>query len=502
MRISEGYDDLEATSTTRVNMLLDRREFLELVGLGLASCSSAAFALASNDEPAQPVEKPNHRAIVIAVQQTPGADKLPHAAQEARDFVRWLITKGGVKPDNIQFLVSPDQLLPHGQSTTFMGVKLVEATGNAISDGVEAIMKSQAGVEDRLYFYFTGHGVMSRSPLQTGFPNDALVPSDYHPGHSAPISLASIARSYSFNLSRQQFFIVDACRQIGGLMDTRGIPAPDIDPSYLHVGRPYVQHFLYPVRPGEVTFDRGKFDGSFASVLLSGLTHGQNSAWTWIAPSYRVCWNRLVFAVSSYFKKNPKVVRKQGQELDVITPYHFEWPLGADDPDETRFEGPLMTELSLTDFPAVQVTLKIEPPEARANARLTLSANGVRDIQLKYEGADDSICVCLPPLTYKLKVECPGYVTDDSTRVNPEDTPDVPPIQLRKDTGGEVNFNPGKGEEKTDLTVTSTDPFAEIVVSDSDGVTFTARNHPHYERTYGKLEIKGVAEREIHGDGL
>jgi hypothetical protein len=463
----DDADDVRRSNAPFRIMLLDRREFLATAGAGLASAAGSTQAEARHD---QPKLQTNYLALVIAVDKTPGARDLRHTIDEARQFVDWLIRKGGVRHENITLLVSANHL-----QADFFGVKPQEATGRAIIKAVmQTIGGSQCGPDDRLYFYFTGHGVLfsgTSLPLEGEYRlNDAIASSDHDWIDARPISVAWVQRWFASTSSREQFFVIDACRELRANGEPRkadepGIPVPSIA-QRLNDG--YVQYFLYPVVPGEVAFDN--FDGSFAHTLLDGLRLGNNGAMKLLdgpPPRYVVCWKRLVRAVKEYFRatKPVEIRRRANGKPEFLKPHSFALPLGAGDDDA---DGPQMTTLQPLEVSKVALSLTIQPPEARRQTQVILTADGIDPYRLIFEEQKDSIRAELPPLAYKLEVEARDYILPGrSLTINLSHDLELPPITLVK-KGKLAGTAPLSGRSAA-VTVSCSDRFAQIRIYDGFG---------------------------------
>ncbi|HZW32207.1 MAG TPA: hypothetical protein VFF52_15960, partial [Isosphaeraceae bacterium] len=410
--------------TCRWDFWLNRRAFLA-AGAGVAAGAGirpvAAGQAAAKD---QPDDKPGHQALVIAVGRTEGAQDLPHVIEEARGFVEWLVHKARVPRENITLLVSRPKPKPAAgggggtaQAATgdFHGVTGREASGDAIIQAVERIGKTAMGPKDRLYFYFTGHGIMfpENPQLPTLLPNDAIASADHDWSTKRPISIRWIQRWFEFNGASEQFLIIDACRELGA----RGQPRTGDEPE----GRPLplgarlkrqacVQNFLYPVQPEEKAYSR--LDRwSFGQIFLDGLRRGRWGAWKQISltppPHYVVCWRNLLAALKTYFddEKTRVEIRNIGGVRDYLKPHFFTLPLG-----EGYFgDGPVMTELDPTEF-ETKVAMTLAPPAVPPGTRLVLSSPYLpRPRELMVKPGETTLQTSLPKGTYFVDVQDGTY---------------------------------------------------------------------------------------------
>ena len=113
-----------------------------------------------------------------------------------------------------------------------------------------------------MFFYYAGHGLASRITFSD---EDALVPADFVQGLKEAISVQSILRYFQATQFRNQFFILDACRDLGfDEAVLRQLEPRKPDPS-----KPAVQQFVfYATSPGLRAVD----NGTLTEVLLDGLS--------------------------------------------------------------------------------------------------------------------------------------------------------------------------------------------------------------------------------------
>ncbi len=467
--------------TCRWDFWLNRRAFLA-AGAGVAAGAGirpvAAGQAAAKD---QPDDKPGHQALVIAVGRTEGAQDLPHVIEEARGFVEWLVHKARVPRENITLLVSRPKPKPAAgggggtaQAATgdFHGVTGREASGDAIIQAVERIGKTAMGPKDRLYFYFTGHGIMfpENPQLPTLLPNDAIASADHDWSTKRPISIRWIQRWFEFNGASEQFLIIDACRELGA----RGQPRTGDEPE----GRPLplgarlkrqacVQNFLYPVQPEEKAYSR--LDRwSFGQIFLDGLRRGRWGAWKQISltppPHYVVCWRNLLAALKTYFddEKTRVEIRNIGGVRDYLKPHFFTLPLG-----EGYFgDGPVMTELDPTEF-ETKVAMTLAPPAVPPGTRLVLSSPYLpRPRELMVKPGETTLQTSLPKGTYFVDVQDGTYsLPQGPFALNLIGDRLHLPIDLDKSVV--PSFPQGVGKPSGPLKVTSPDPYSQIVVFDA-----------------------------------
>src|SRR5262249_19706134 len=141
--------------------------------------------------------------------------------------------------------------------------------------------------------HFSGHGLTSRIDFSD---ENAIVLADFddrHTGYS--LSLRSIFEYFQATQFREQFFFIDACRNIPWEGEFRiGALRPERrDPS-----QPPVQQFVcYATSPGLKAVEiggAGNERGAFTEVLLTGLRGtGSAKAWDMDNEQYLIRWGDL-----------------------------------------------------------------------------------------------------------------------------------------------------------------------------------------------------------------
>lgn len=149
-------------------------------------------------------------AIVIGINQYWRTDAcLNGAVKDALKMREWLtsIEGGAVPPRNLILLLSP-----HDQSELPGGTSAIPATQDAIFNAIEQIFRKSGEEGDRFYFYFSGHGLSARM----SFTNESgIIPNDFTETLTTKaISLRSIFERFQATRFREQFFFIDACRNI------------------------------------------------------------------------------------------------------------------------------------------------------------------------------------------------------------------------------------------------------------------------------------------------
>lgn len=224
--------------------------------------------------------------------------RLSAAVSDARSFRDWVVRSdgGGVPESNVRLLLSPS-----GDSDTSIRAATKDNIVSAIDEVVVAAGDQQ---QERLYFYFAGHGITA---WVSNRDEAALVTpgfSELHTDHS--LAVRSIAEFLETTPFADQFLFLDACRNIpwaDRAFEVGRWPVPRRrDP-----GAPPTQQFiLYATAPGHTAEEvgwPGEAQGAFTSALLESLKGTDNAkAWSWERNCYEVRWERLASFINERMK--------------------------------------------------------------------------------------------------------------------------------------------------------------------------------------------------------
>ena len=215
------------------------------------------------------------------------------AVHDALAMRKWVLDPAGgnVPEQQLLLLLSPRE----GENP---GVKSIEATKDNINLAINDLMLISNGEGERLYFFFAGHGLTARVSNRD---ENALVTSGFNAvntDHS--IALRSLWEFFETTQFRDQFFFVDACRNVPRWEQDEFEIGRWTLPRSRDPGKPPVQQFiLYATSPGlkavEVRDVPGAEHGAFTGALLDGLNgDAAAKAWSWERECYEVRWERLV----------------------------------------------------------------------------------------------------------------------------------------------------------------------------------------------------------------
>ncbi len=232
-------------------------------------------------------------AIVIGIDKywTPSAC-LSGAVRDALRMREWLLdTNGGsVLPHNLFSLLSPNkpEEVPHG-------LKYLPGTQEMIIKVIERVVHQSGGEGDRLFFHYSGHGL---SACINFSEEEALVPEDFTDQLTIrSLGLRSILEYFETTRFREQFFFIDACRDIPW---EGGFRIGEMSwPRRRDRSRPAVQQFVFhATSPGIKAAESGPAcneQGAFTQTLLGGLRgKGKAKVWDYMSDQYLVRVERLL----------------------------------------------------------------------------------------------------------------------------------------------------------------------------------------------------------------
>jgi hypothetical protein len=394
-------------------------------------------------------------AIVIGVDEY-GADalRLAGAVDDALRFRDWVLADGGVPEANLRLLVGDP--VP---------------TKDNIVTAISEVVASAQGAE-RLYFYFAGHGLTARV---AGRDESALVTPGFdelHTDHS--LAVRSLTEHFETTPFQDQFFFVDACRDIPWENREFEIGRWPV-PRRRDPGAPPVQQFiLYATSPGrkakEVGFP-GESQGAFSQVLMQGLAGRERAkAWSWERNCYEVRWERLATYVHDRMSEGraeaaPQIPQDAGGRGVA-----------------GRDRDPPLVSYPSSCFEKVALTLNLEAEAELVEAEVSvLDAIGNPVVSaMKVTGT--SQVFMLPPRTYAARAVTPEPGALVGTVVAPIDlyAPDVVPIALR--SAGEPLATPDVTDTRPGtIAIESPDPlaFAEIRDEAGSAVAVVRAGEPH-----------------------
>ncbi len=262
-------------------------------------------------------------AIVIGVNQywKPSVC-LNGAVSDAQKMMTWLLKpEGGNVPGRNMYLL----LDPVPQSTPIPGVRLLQASRDNIVLAIEQLVQRSDGQGERLFFHFSGHGL---STVNNFALYNGIVPSDFTDMlTNKAISLRSIYDRFLATQFQEQFFFIDACRNIPFEKSFR---ISDLDnPGEPQI--PYPPQFIMYATSSGLKATEVNEQGAFTGALLDGLDgKGGAKVFSDDEQQYLVTWeslfkyveekvsNRRIEIGSDLIQVPKRETREQGAGLPVL----------------------------------------------------------------------------------------------------------------------------------------------------------------------------------------
>jgi peptidoglycan/xylan/chitin deacetylase (PgdA/CDA1 family)/tetratricopeptide (TPR) repeat protein len=194
-------------------------------------------------------------AVIIGINEYQNWPKLRYAVNDANAIEQALVNRFGFKHENIRKLVD-------GEATR---ERIMQALGDELTD------PSRVSHDDRVFFFFAGHGATRNlsENRQVGFivPVDADLKNYY----STAISMTDIREAADLIPAKHVYFVMDSC--YSGLALTRGGGSSSADSSYLdEVTRRTARQILTAGGADQQVSDDGPNGHSiFTWALLEGL---------------------------------------------------------------------------------------------------------------------------------------------------------------------------------------------------------------------------------------
>jgi hypothetical protein len=425
-------------------------------------------------------------AIVIGADEYGTDDlRLFGAVHDATAFCSWALDPNGgnVARPNLRLLLSrrSDDAASDDARLREDAAATKDNIVTAINDVVTASELPDAEPRERLYFYFSGHGITARvanrdeSALVTpGF--DAL-----HPDHS--LAIRSLTEFFETTRFSDQFFFLDACRNVPWKEREYEIGRWPI-PRRRNPGAPPVQQFiLYATSPGLTAGELGSWPGegvgAFTEMLMAALGGDRDAkAWSWERNCYEVRWEKLATYVKNRMEAKKYPTKGGRNSPSGALPIQIPQDAG------TRGVAGRERDALLVSFPRnhfrplrLTVELKTDPKHKEAEVSVLDALGEPVASALKVTG--DAHDFTLPPKTYAVRarttdeakpregrVKAPVALYDDTTEVVELN----PPVSLRP---GQVSEEVREGEEyRTEpgtIVVSPADPLTVVELRDEAG---------------------------------
>ena len=302
------------------------------------------------------------------------------------------------------------------RDVTLMTSRSRGPTRDAIRDALYEVYKS-GDTYDRLYFYFAGHGLLAPADAARGVMHTAIVPSnvrDLELDADKLIDVIELVQYFQFAGPQEQFFIIDACRDLFFDRDPPNLPTISWS-AEPQDGRQRAQAILWAVPPRGRAAGIKDGAGIMTRHLVQALGGGPASLdWSDELQSRVVTPSSVHRHVRSMVLK--ELAGKPLWQRNYMTPM-FD-PRGA--------EGCVL--LQVEDPGQLDLTVQIEPTEAAVNTEVWLTLRGNRLYEPTWPPHLSSEAVQVPPDRYRVRAQCRSagtLVTSDPEIIDVRERSDV-----------------------------------------------------------------------------
>ena len=192
-------------------------------------------------------------ALIIGINDYENVPDLHYAVEDALAIKNMLINEFNFSRNNVRVLIDK------------------EATQSNINKEMSKLLKS-AGVNDRVVFYFAGHGeteALGLEEVATGFlmPSDADVENLYF----SAIPMEDLRSVSKFSKAKHMLFLVDACYSGLAAVNTRGLSTNS--PNYIDkITQENARQIITAGQKDEKVLEKDEWEHSaFTKNLISGL---------------------------------------------------------------------------------------------------------------------------------------------------------------------------------------------------------------------------------------
>lgn len=337
-------------------------------------------------------------AIVIGVDKywVPAAS-LRGAVRDALEMRKWLIEEGHIPEENIALLLGPDaEPVP-------AGIEYLEPTYENIITSINTILKTSGEQGHRFFFHYSGHGLTVRPDY---VDEEALLCSNFTAQFTTfSLSLSSILDFFAATGFTEQFFFIDACRNMPWTEEFRigAMPRPrKRDPL-----KPPAQQFVvFATCPGLTAMEEfgqdGEEQGAFTSSLLAGLRGASKAkAWDPRDEEYVVRFDRLFeFLVEDVLQKKHDV----GNKGKVV----HQLPRKGGERGGVTGSDPVLARFDEAAFPNETLRIHIEPFEA-STAPVLIVQRESTPIDRKEGITEIPVEFSLRPREYRIRGSASGF---------------------------------------------------------------------------------------------
>lgn len=346
-------------------------------------------------------------AVVVGINayDLPGAS-LQGAVSDAARTCRWLLDPAGgnVPPPQLLLGLHPTAATPTVDADCAQAFAQLRplpcANKDQIVDLFHRVVQKSGGEGERLYVYYSGHG-LQYEPTPGRFESAIVAPDcdALHPDRS--ITVTSILEYFEATGFLDQFFIFDACRNVpwkGRFEAGRISVGPPCDPP---AAAPQ-QFVCLATSKGSIAAElraTGQEGGAFTEALLRGLAgDGTAKSFDLAAGRFVVRWNRLFEFVCRDVQSRRQTL-PDGEQL-VQVPRDEGSKRGA---NRTADPELWSVDVATASFPPVELKLRIEPGTAAAACSLVVDdlSDPLGRSELE-PPATGTVSLQLPPRLYRV----------------------------------------------------------------------------------------------------
>jgi hypothetical protein len=362
-------------------------------------------------------------AIVIGIDRydDPAIPQLTGPVNDALKMAKWLLdpARGKLGEDNLSLILDPipNPIDPSLTRLSKLG-NVLQATKRVVMTTIRDLPARAPSGGDRLFFFYAGHGLMSRST--SGF-EDAIVSSDYDKDACKALSVDSIQQFLKTLAFPEQYFILDCCRNF--LNEATMLDSIVIGGSALP--QQTDQFVYYATGPGLRSLNANRM---LTAMILEGLD-GKGTAKRWVSRSQKY------------------EVRARSTLFDYISQQFSTRNLPV--PQQPQIGGASFLDRTLVVIDkADDVELEIGPitPEvARLAASIEIRGHLVSKRLPPPTLPSGPLKIPLPPRTYIVSVVAPGFSSPFMDEELELYDPLSCPIVMAHSASGSPTGSPGGG---------------------------------------------------------
>jgi hypothetical protein len=410
------------------------------------------------------------------------AFNLNGAVRDAEKMFAWLLKAdgGNVPPRNLYLLLDP---APAGPLPP--GVRLLAPNRDNIVLAIEQLIQRSEGQGERFFFHFSGHGL---STVKDFALYNGIIPNDFTEILTGKaIGLSSIYNRFLATRFQEQYFFIDACRNIPF---SRPFRISDLDQP----GEPVLpfspQFIMYATSSGLKAAEVNE-QGAFTGALLKGLAGaGSAKVFSDELQEYVVTWDSLFKYVEAQIKARKLEIGTASTGAGVGA--------GADDTSfiqEPKREGrelssasPILARFPLGAFDDEELFVNLMPQEIAPDAEVVIGHLG-GEIDRKIAPMQLPVQFSLEPRRYSVRAAATNYISDKPYYPVELYGPTLVNISFEQgeissnELNRRLNFETGVrdlhavGPKPGKIKITASDQLAPLVLLDDSGQSEHARGN-------------------------